>query len=75
MNLSAASCLSCRMIRRFLLAFCVGGLLAWQITGDNPFAPNSSLPLEGLLIVPLIFVFLSVFLRMREMRARFRRRG
>ena len=75
MKLSAATCLSCRMIRRFLLSFGVGGVLAWQITGANPFHPGSGVPMDGLLIVAVMFAFLSVFLRMREMRARFRKRG
>ena len=72
---AATSCLTCRMIRRFLLSFGVGGVLAWQITGANPFQPGSGVPMNGLLIVAMIFAFLSVFMRMREMRARFRRRG
>ncbi|OYU17555.1 MAG: hypothetical protein CFE34_15150 [Rhodobacteraceae bacterium PARR1] len=75
MKLPAATCLTCRMIRRFLLAFLLGGVLAWQITGANPFHPGSGVPMDGLLIVAVIFAFLSVFMRMREMRARFRRRG
>lgn len=75
MKLSAATCLTCRMIRRFLLAFGFGGVLAWQLTGANPFHPGNGVPMDGLLVVAVIFAFLSVFMRMREMRARFRKRG
>ena len=30
------SCLTCRMIRRFLMAFAIGGMLTWQLTGTLP---------------------------------------
>lgn len=79
MKLSAASCLTCRVVRRFLLSFGIGGLLAWQVTGANPFQQagqaGGGMVMDGLMAVAVMFAFLSVFMRMREMRARFRRRG
>ena len=75
MKLSAASCLTCRVVRRFLLSFGIGGVLAWQVTGANPFHPGNAVVMDGLMAVAVMFAFLSVFMRMREMRARFRRRG
>lgn len=71
--LGAASCLVCRAIRRFFLAFAIGGFLAWQFTGSLPFEGDDAGVWQGLMAVAVMFTFLSVFMRMREMRARFRR--
>lgn len=73
MMIGAVSCLACRAIRRFLFAFAVGGFLAWQFTGSLPFQGDDAAVWQGLMAVAIMFTFLSVFMRMREMRARFRR--
>lgn len=75
MILKAASCLTCRMIRRFLLAFAAGVVLAWCMTGTLPFQTADGETMQGLMLVAVIFAALSVVMRMRDMRARFRRRG
>lgn len=75
MKLSAASCLTCRMIRRFSFAFGAGVFFAWLMTGTLPFQSANGEVMQGLMLVAVMFTFLSVFIRMREMRARFRRRG
>ena len=46
----------------------MGTYVPWVQTGNLLF-------LSGLMAVVVIFAFLNVFLRMREMRARFRKRG
>lgn len=73
MNLNAASCLTCRVLRRFVFAFGTGALLAWMLTGRLPFDVESAPMMQGLVLVAVMFAALTIFLRMREMRARFRR--
>ena len=75
MILKAANCLTCRMIRRFLLAFSTGAVLAWFMTGTVPFQTQDAGMMQGLMLVAVFFSLMSVLLRMRDMRARFRKRG
>lgn len=74
-KMGAATCLTCRMARRFILAFGGGAFLAWMATGTIPFSTADGTVMQGLMAVAVMFTFLSVFMRMREMRSRFRRRG
>lgn len=75
MSLFNSACATCRAVRRSLLAFALGGVVAWQAAGNLQFQGVNDHVLSGLMLVVVIFAFLNVFLRMREMRARFRRRG
>jgi hypothetical protein len=75
MSLFTSSCPTCRALRRVLLAFALGGVVAWQVTGNVQFQTVNDNVLSGLMAVVVIFAFLNVFMRMREMRARFRKRG
>jgi hypothetical protein len=75
MSLLGTSCATCRALRRSLLAFALGGLVAWQASGHMPVQAGNGPVMSGLMAVVVIFAFLNVFLRMREMRARFRKRG
>lgn len=67
------SCTTCRVLRRTLVAFVLGGLLAWQLSGTLPGDPAGTPIWQGLMVVVIAFGFLNVFLRMRQLRARFRR--
>ena len=67
------SCASCRSIRRFVLAFGMGVFMVWQMTGTLPFQTGEGGPLQGLLMVAVLFFVLSVMMRMRQMRRRWRR--
>lgn len=71
--MGAFACTTCRMIRRFVLAFGLGGFLAWQVTGTLPFDGNDGNAWKGLMLVAVLFSGLSIFMRMRQMRARWRR--
>ncbi len=73
MSPDALSCMTCRMIRRFILAFVVGGVIAWQVTGTLPFAVSDPKPLQGMVGVVILFSFLSVFMRMKNMRRRWQK--
>jgi len=67
------ACTTCRMIRRFLIAFGVGGYAAWQITAGA--LPNDAASQEvwrGALWVAIVIAGLNVFMRMRQMRSRWR---
>lgn len=75
MSLFGTSCMTCRAVRRSLLAFALGGVVAWQASGYMPLQAANEHVMSGLMAVVMIFAFLNVFMRMREMRARFRRRG
>ncbi|GGW23879.1 hypothetical protein GCM10011452_09020 [Gemmobacter lanyuensis] len=68
------ACTTCRMIRRFVLAFGGGAFLAYQLTGTMPFQATASDEVwNGLMWVAVFFAFMSVFMRMRQMRARWKR--
>lgn len=71
--MGAFACTTCRMIRRFVLAFGLGGFLAWQVTGTLPFDGAGADTWKGLMMVAVLFSFFSVFLRMKQMRQRWRR--
>lgn len=75
MSLFGTSCMTCRAVRRSLFAFALGGLVAWQASGYMPVQASNEHVMSGLMAVVVMFAFLNVFLRMREMRARFRNRG
>jgi uncharacterized membrane protein SirB2 len=62
------------MVRRFSFVFGGGVLLAWMATGTLPFQHGDAWLMQGLMLVALIFAVLSLLLRLREMRARFRRK-
>lgn len=71
--MGALGCTTCRIIRRFLLAFAVGGGLAWQMTGSHPFQAAAGEAWQGIMWVAVLFSGLSIFIRMRHMRGRWRR--
>ncbi len=71
--MGALGCLTCRMIRRFVLAFGLGAFVAWQVTGTLPFEGEGADTWKGLMMVVVVFSILSVLMRMRQMRARWRR--
>ena len=75
MSLLTSACPTCRALRRVLLAFVLGGVVAWQATGNLQFQGVNDNVMSGLMFVVVIFAFLNVFMRMRQMRARFRKRG
>lgn len=68
------ACLTCRMIRRFVLAFGAGVLVMWQITGSLPAEGAHQGAWSGFMYVAVFFLAAGVIFRMREMRARMRRR-
>lgn len=68
----ATSCTTCRAIRRFFLAFGIGAILAWQVTGSQPFQGEDGDLWAGLMMVAIIFSMISVMTRMRQMRAQMR---
>lgn len=71
--MGAASCLACRVLRRFVLAFIAGAFLAWQFKGQLPTDLFGGAEGQGLMMVAILFSGLSVFMRMRQMRARWKR--
>lgn len=73
--MSRATCLTCRMIRRFVLAFGAGVLLMWQATGQLPAETADNAIWRGFMFVAMFFLIAGVFFRMREMRNRMRRRA
>lgn len=68
------SCATCRMIRRFVLAFGAGVLVMWQVTGTLPAETADNGPWRGFMIVAMFFLAAGVLFRMREMKHRMRRR-
>lgn len=68
------ACLTCRMIRRFVLAFGAGVLVMWQVTGTLPAETGDNDMWRGFMFVAMFFLVAGVFFRMREMRNRFRMR-
>lgn len=71
--MGSLSCATCRLIRRFVLAFGMGVFLAWQMTGTLPLQTSEAGPIKGLMMVAVLFFVLSVMMRMRQMRRRWRR--
>lgn len=72
--MGAAACLTCRMIRRFVLAFGVGVFVMWQVTGGLPAEDADTGPWRSFLFVAVFFLSAIVYFRMREMRNRLHRR-
>ncbi len=68
------ACVTCRIIRRFVLAFGAGVLVMWQITGSLPAEGANKGPWQGFTWVACFFLVAAVFFRMREMRSRMRAR-
>lgn len=66
-------CATCRMIRRFVLAFGAGVFVMWQATGTLPAETPENGPWRGFMIVAMVFLIAGVLFRMREMRDRMRR--
>ncbi|MEY4872232.1 MAG: hypothetical protein RLZZ563_1562 [Pseudomonadota bacterium] len=62
------SCLTCRMIRRFLMAFAIGGMLTWQLTGTLPSDPGAMGVWQPVAMVAAIFAIAVVLMRMRQIR-------
>lgn len=71
--MDALSCMTCRMIRRFVLAFGLGGFVAWQAGVTLPFDGGDVLVGQGLLLLVILFSILNLVIRMRQLRARWRR--
>lgn len=67
------ACTTCRLIRRFLMAFALGGFVAWQVTGELPFHADQAILLKGMLLVVIAFSMVNLMIRLRQMRARWRR--
>lgn len=67
--MGAFACTTCKIIRRFLLAFGLGGFLASQLTVTLPGQAGD----EGVMWVAVLFTALSIFLRMRQIGGRWRR--
>lgn len=67
------ACATCRMIRRFVLAFGAGVFVMWQVTGSLPAETPDNGMWRGFMFVAMFFLVAGVFFRMREMRARMRR--
>jgi len=61
------------MIRRFILAFGLGAFLTWQVSGTLPFDGEGENAWRAMLLVVMLVTALNVFMRMKQMRARFRR--
>lgn len=72
--MNRATCLTCRMIRRFVLAFGAGVLVMWQATGTLPAESADNNTWRGFMFVAMFFLVAGVFFRMREMRRMMRRR-
>lgn len=68
------ACVTCRMIRRFVLAFGAGVLVMWQATGTLPAETADNAMWRGFMFVAMFFLVAGVFFRMREMKNRMRRR-
>lgn len=69
------TCATCRMIRRFVLAFGAGVLAMWQVTGTLPAETADNGTWRGFMFVAMFFLAAGVFFRMREMKSRMRRRS
>jgi hypothetical protein len=74
MKLFDASCQTCRMIRRLLMALGFGWVLVWQLADADSAYPGNALLMDGVLVIAVIFAFLSIFLRLREIRTQLRKR-
>lgn len=69
----AIGCTTCRSIRRFLLAFALGGYLCWEWTGSLPFEGQNAEVFRILLIIVAAFYAVGIGLRVRQMRQTWRR--
>ena len=67
------ACQTCRLIRRFLLAFGLGVFLMWQFTGKLPFDPDSTAVMRAMMAVVIIVAGVNLYARMKQIRARLRR--
>lgn len=67
------ACTTCRVIRRFLIAFGLGVFVMWQMTGSLPFDPDDTTILRAMMAVVIIFAGINLFVRMKQIRARFNR--
>lgn len=65
-------CATCRAIRRFLMAFVVGGMTAWQMGINIPYA-NTVESWRLIVLVVLMFSVASVLMRLRQLRRNWRR--
>ncbi len=71
--MNAITCTTCRMIRRFLVAFVVGLFLTWQLTGALPFEGDDANAWRAMMLIVIVVVGLNIFMRVRQMRARWHR--
>lgn len=71
--MTALSCATCRMIRRFLIAFGLGLFLTWQLTGALPFEGEDASAWRAMLLIVILVVGLNIFMRVRQLRARWYR--
>ncbi len=61
------ACLACRTIRRFLLSFALGVVVAWQINGAPPLGLEGE-TWRGITMVVAVFAMVTVVARMRQIR-------
>lgn len=71
--MNALTCTTCRMIRRFLIAFLVGIFVSWQLTGSLPFDGEDADAWRAMLLIIIMVVGMNIVIRVRQMRARWRR--
>ncbi len=67
------ACTTCRMIRRFLIAFGLGVIVMWQLTGSLPFDVEDTTILRCMVLVVIVFAGINLYIRMKQIRARFNR--
>ena len=67
------ACTTGRMIRRFLIAFGLGVIVMWQLTGSLPFDVEDTTILRSMVVVVIVFAGINLYIRMKQIRARFNR--
>lgn len=67
------NCLACRMIRRFMVAFAIGGFATWQLTGSLPTDPGAAGVWQPVGMIAAVFAIAFVLMRMRQIRQSMRR--
>lgn len=74
MKLFAASCQTCRLTRRILMAIGFGWVLVWHLAGSDAVQPGNVWLMDGVLVIAVIFAFISIALRLHEVRRQWRKR-
>lgn len=71
--MAARACTTCKITRRFLLAFTLGGALAWLVSVTLPFPDQTAEVRQGVLWGAVLFSSLSILIRIGQVRIRRRR--